>query len=54
MAKVRRFTTQFDPTEDRIRLAVEFDTDAVEVLWLTRRLANRLAQALDVVSAPVL
>lgn len=46
MAGVRRFTTRYDPTEDRIKLLVELTSDDVRVLMLTRRLLNRLLPAL--------
>ncbi|MEM9784856.1 MAG: hypothetical protein AAF801_00030 [Pseudomonadota bacterium] len=42
MSDVRRFTTRYDPAEDRIKLLVELNTDEVRVLLLTRRLLNRL------------
>jgi len=42
MSAVNRFTTLFDPAEDRIKLLLELKTGEVQVLWLTRRLLNRL------------
>ncbi|WP_163852279.1 hypothetical protein [Pseudooceanicola aestuarii] len=46
MASVRRFTTFYVETEDRVRLSVEMSDDQVRVLWLTRRLLNRLVPSL--------
>lgn len=38
---VRRFTTDYDIGEDRIRLTLERPDDSVVRIWLTRRLAAR-------------
>lgn len=43
---VRRFTTEYIVAEDRIRLAVERQDDAVQHLWLTRRLMLRMVPEL--------
>jgi hypothetical protein len=49
---VRRFTTEYLPAEDRIRLSLERGDDSVAVLWLTRRLSRRLVpQIVKVVDA---
>lgn len=42
MPEVRRFTTKYVPAEDRIQLLMELEGGEVQVLWLTRRLLNRL------------
>ena len=39
---VRRFTTEYVPAEDRIRISLERADESLAVLWLTRRLAVRL------------
>lgn len=39
---VRRVTTRYVPEEDRIQFLLELSPDEVKVLWLTRRLLNRL------------
>lgn len=41
MSDIRRFTTQYEPVQDRVRLSIELK-DEVQVLWLTRRLLSRL------------
>lgn len=41
MSDIRRFTTQYKPVEDRVRLSIELKNE-VQVLWLTRRLLSRL------------
>ena len=47
---VRRFTTEYVPAEDRIRISLERADGTLAVLWLTRRLATRLvAQIVKVV-----
>jgi hypothetical protein len=38
---IRRFTTEYDPVEDRIRLTLEHGSGRVDRLWLTRRLLVR-------------
>lgn len=43
---VHRFTTEYLATEDRIRLSVEFSDGSVQLLWLTRRLLDRLVARL--------
>jgi len=44
--EINRFTTEYDPGEDRIRLA-GLDIEGRElVLWLTQRLVSRLVQSL--------
>ena len=42
MDEIKRFTTEFIPHEDRIRLSLESNDGAVRLLWLTRRLCVRL------------
>ena len=42
MSQLQRITTQFIDAEDRIRLAGEDGDGEALVLWLTRRLLNRL------------
>lgn len=42
MSELRRFTTRYVEVEDRIRLAGKVAPDRTVVLWLTRRLLNRL------------
>mgnify|MGYP000406862284 CR=1 FL=1 len=37
-----RFTTRYEMTEDRIKVSLELPEDEVQVLWLTRRLLNRM------------
>lgn len=39
---VRRFTTEYIPAEDRIRISLERSDGSLAVLWLTRRLAVRM------------
>ena len=49
---VKRFTTEYVPAEDRIRISLERADDSLVVLWLTRRLAARLVpQIVKVVDA---
>ena len=43
---VHRFTTRYVAAEDRLRLSVELKQGEVRVLWLTRRLLNRLVPRL--------
>lgn len=43
---VARFTTRYVVAEDRIQIAVEMKDGEVRVLWVTRRLFNRLLPAL--------
>lgn len=45
MSDIRRFTTQYEPVEDRVRLSIELK-DEVQVLWLTRRLLSLLIPSL--------
>ena len=40
---IKRLTTKYDVTQDRLRLAGETDDGQALVLWLTQRLMNRLA-----------
>jgi len=42
MSDVHRFTTRYVPSEDRVQLLIELEDTDVQVLWLTRRLLNRL------------
>jgi hypothetical protein len=42
MIELKRLTTQYDPAEDRIFLAVADDQGQALRLWLTQRLINRL------------
>lgn len=42
MSEVHRFTTKYNPAEDRIQLLFELKDGNVQVLWLTRRLLNML------------
>ena len=42
MTGIRRFTTDYVPVEDRMRLSLERDDGAVRILWLTRPLLNKL------------
>ncbi len=44
--RITTITTRYDHDEDRIRLAVADAGRVVRVLWLTRRLAERLVPAL--------
>lgn len=43
---IQKITQCFDPAQDRICLSVQDGNDQVLLLWLTQRLANRLAGAL--------
>ena len=43
---ITNITTEYIADEDRVRLAVTDSSGAPRVLWLTRRLAERLAPAL--------
>lgn len=43
---VKRFTTQYIPSEDRIQIRLETKSDGVQVLWVTRRLLNNLLPVL--------
>lgn len=49
--RIRRFTTEYDIAEDRIRLTLEREAEGLVRLWLTRRLLVRvvpeLARILD-------
>lgn len=45
-SKIRRFTTEYVVPEDRMRLLVETEDDAVRILWLTRRLMVRMVPEL--------
>lgn len=42
MTTATRFTSRFVAYEDRIQLALELSEEEVQVLWLTRRLLNRM------------
>lgn len=41
-----RITVSYSDEEDRIELACQYETGGVQVLWLTRRLCDRLVEAL--------
>ena len=43
---MNRITVGYSEEEDRIELACRYETGAVQVLWLTRRLCDRLVEAL--------
>ncbi|WP_173488962.1 MULTISPECIES: hypothetical protein [unclassified Marinobacterium] len=43
---INRFTTEFSPSEDRIRMVVEESQQQTIVIWLTRRLLVRLIEAM--------
>lgn len=47
MVVIKRVTPRYDPKQDRIGLTVQDVKDQVLLLWLTQRLANRLAAALS-------
>lgn len=42
MPTATRFTTRYEMTEDRIKLLLELSENEVQILWLTRRLLNRM------------
>ncbi len=42
MIELKRFTTEYEPAEDRLRLTGADGGGQVVVLWLTQRLLNRL------------
>jgi len=44
--RISTITTDYDLNEDRVRLAVADEQGAARVLWLTRRLCERLAPVL--------
>ncbi len=46
MAVLRRLTSEYVEGEDRIRLSGELDSGEVVVMWLTRRLLERLIRVL--------
>jgi len=46
MTGIQRFTTDYVPVEDRIRLSLERDDGSVRVLWLTRPLLDKLGAGL--------
>lgn len=46
MSDIDRFTTAYDAREDRIRILVALSSGDTQKLWLTRRLLDRLVQAL--------
>ncbi len=53
MQEVIRFTTEFIPDQDRIRVALEGNKGQVRLIWLTRRLLMRLLpQLLEAFAAP--
>jgi hypothetical protein len=52
MTDLQRLTTQFVDNEDRIRLSGENADGEVQVLWLTRRLLDRLVPVLCEQLAP--
>jgi len=39
---VKRFTTEYLADEDRMRISIAFNDGTVQVLWLTRRLLDRV------------
>lgn len=59
MTVAQRFTTEFIDFEDRMRISTELPSQQVAVLWLTRRLLDRLVEHLagllerETASAPV-
>ena len=59
MTVAQRFTTEFIDFEDRIRISTELPNQQVAVLWVTRRLLDRLVKHLagllerETASAPV-
>jgi|SRR6056297_1414831 len=46
MTGIRRFTTDYVPVEDRMRLSLEREDGTVRILWLTRPLLNKLVAGL--------
>jgi hypothetical protein len=46
MFMIQKITQRYDPEQDRIGLTAQSAKDQVLLLWLTQRLANRLAGAL--------
>jgi hypothetical protein len=46
MQTATRFTTNYETSEDRVKLSLELSEDEVQILWLTRRLLNRLVPPL--------
>lgn len=46
MFVIQKITQGYDPEQDRIGLTAQSAKDQVLLLWLTQRLANRLAGAL--------
>lgn len=46
MALAQRFTTEFIDVQDRIRISAAVSDDAVDVIWLTKRLLDRLVSHL--------
>jgi len=46
MVMIQKITQHYDPEQDRIGLTAQNAKDQVLLLWLTQRLANRLAGAL--------
>lgn len=46
MSEVHRFTTRYVAVEDRVALSIELKDGTVRLLWLTRRLLNRLVPRL--------
>lgn len=42
MKNLQRITTEYDPSEDRVRLTGSSEEEEARVLWLTQRLLNRL------------
>lgn len=43
---IKRFTTEYDLREDRIRLSVEFQSGQTRIFWITRRLLDLLVTQL--------
>ena len=44
--RINHITTEYDQAEDRVRLAIATTEQQTHVLWLTRRLTERLVPAL--------
>ena len=44
--QISRFTTEYSPEQDRIRMVIETAEGEKRVIWLTYRLLNRLIEAM--------
>ena len=44
--QITRFTTEYSPEQDRIRMVIETAEGEKRVIWLTYRLLNRLIEAM--------